>query len=230
MWQFISKLGPKALTILIVVALILVAGVIVYAVSAGHPVNFFGLKIGQPNQELQSEIDDLQSKVRVLRKELDERPTQEQVDRLKAEIAKALTPADLPDVWDTGIAKEEVVNNIREMMKSTVDYRELQGSPDFVFLRLEREISKSGGSINTNVGSGYDREVFQLIQSALQAINAFEGNLDGDQVSTNKTLERFQKAYNRKVPEERRLKPLGFFGRRTLYIIRDQYWQIIEES
>ncbi|MFQ6023319.1 MAG: hypothetical protein ACE5NW_11405 [Acidiferrobacterales bacterium] len=230
MWQFVSKLGPKTLTILIAIALILVAAVITYAISVGHPVNFFGLYIGQANQELHSEIAVMKSQIRVLRKKLDERPTQEDVNKLKAEIANALISSDLPGVWDAAMSKDQVENTIKAMKKSTDEYDEFKGSSDFVFLRLEREISKSGGAINTKIAEGYDREVFQLIQSALQAINAFRGNLDGEQVSTNRALEVFQREYNQKVSEELQLKPRGFFGRRTLYIIRDQYWKIIEES
>lgn len=223
MWQLISKLGPRALSVLIVIALLLLAGVIGYAVSVGHPVNFFGLQIGQSNEDLAAKISELQAR-------LNERPTHEQLNELKSQIVKALTPSDLPGIWDPTLSKEEAKSRIIEIKERAASYNELAGGADFVFLKLEREIANSGGAINTNAGTGNEVEVFQLIQSALQSIDAFQGNPNGAQVLTNRSLREFQEAYNAQVPEKRRLKPLGFFGWRTLSVIREEYWKIIQKS
>lgn len=105
------------------------------------------------------------------------------------------------------------------------------GSIEVLFLRLERQIANAGGSINTNINANSEQETFQLIQAVLQSINAFDGVPDGNQASTNRALVAFQQAYNDDdAPRKLELKPLGFFGRRTLPIIGDEYWRIIRES
>jgi hypothetical protein len=157
-------------------------------------VEFFGLSIGQSNEELVSEIGDL-------KKQLRERPTVAEMEKLKIEIAKSLTPPDLPGIWSPGASKEDMIQKIQEVKKNADDYRELSGSIEVLFLRLERQIANSGGSINTNINA-----------------------------NTNRALVAFQQAYNDDARRKLELKPLGFFGRRTLSIIRDEYWRIIRES
>ena len=222
-WRLISTIGPKGLTLVVIMAAVLVATVIAYAVSAGHPVEFFGLSIGQSNEELVSEIGGF-------KKQLRERPTVAEMEELKNEIAKSLTPSDLPGIWGPGASKKDMIHKIQELKKNADDYRELSVSIEVLFLRLERQIANSGGSINTNIYANSEQETFQLIQAVLQSINAFDGVLDGNQASTNRTLVAFQQAYNDDAPRKLELKPLGFFGRRTLSIIRDEYWRIIRES
>lgn len=244
MWQLISKLGPKTVAVLTAMGLVLVASVIVYALYAGHAVSFLGLSIDESNKELESEISalrktlaerqalekELELQIVDLKRKLKERSTDEEVAKLKTQLAKALTPVDLPGIWDAGMSRDEAVARVKAMKKSTDDYEKLAGSPDFVFLQLEREISNSGGAINTNIANDNERDVFRLIQTALQFIDAFQGSPDGAQGPANRALEAFQKGYNAQVPKERELRPLGFFGRRTLSIIRDRYWKIIRES
>lgn len=222
-WRVISRIGPKGLILVVIMAAVLVAAVITYAVSAGHPVEFFGLSIGQSNEELVSEIDDL-------KKQLRERPTVAEMEKLKIEIAKSLIPSDLPGIWSPGASKGDMIHKIQELKKNADDYRELSGSIEVLFLRLEQQIANSGGSINTNINAHSEQETFQLIQAVLQSINAFDGVPDGSQASTNRALVAFQQAYNDDAPRKLELKPLGFFGRRTLSIIRDEYWRIIRES
>lgn len=244
MWQLIGKLGPRTLAVLTATALLLMTGVIVYAVRSGHPVSVFGLSIDPSNAQLQAEVSvlrkrleqcavpnqELELQIRDLAQELEKRPTMEELGELKSQIAKALTPADLPGIWDAGMSKDDILARLRAMKKSTDDYQRLEGSPDFVFLQLEREISNSGGAVNTNIADESARDVFRLIQTALQFIDAFQGSPDGTQASTNRALEEFQKTHNAKLPKEQQLKPLGFFGRRTLALIRNKYWKIIQKS
>ncbi|MDH3670680.1 MAG: hypothetical protein OES46_05880 [Gammaproteobacteria bacterium] len=244
MWQLIGKLGPRALVALTATALLLMTGVILYAVRSGHPVSVFGLSIDPSNAELQAEVSalrkrleqraapnqELELQINDLTRKLEERPTMEELDELKSQIAQALTPSDLPGIWDAGMSKDDILTRLRVMKKSIDDYQRLEGSPDFVFLKLEREISNSGGAVNTNIAGENERDVFRLIQTALQFIDAFQGNPDGTQASTNRALEEFQQAHNAKLPKEQQLKPLGFFGRRTLTLIRNKYWKIIQKS
>ena len=244
MWQLIGKLGPRALAVLTVTALLLMTGVILYAVRSGHPVNVFGLSIDSSNADLQAEATtlrkrleqcttpnpELELQISDLTRKLEERPTAQDMDKLNAQIAQALTPTDLAGIWDAGMSKDDILARLRVMKKSTDDYQKLEGSPDFVFLKLEREISNSGGAVNTNIAGESARDVFRLIQTALQFIDAFQGNPDGTQASTNRALEEFQKAHNAGLPKEQQLKPLGFFGRRTLALIRNKYWKIIQKS
>lgn len=244
MWQLIGKLGPRTLAVLTATALLLMTGVILYAVRSGHPVSIFGLSIDPSNAELQAEVSvlrerleqcavpnqELELKISDLIRKLAERPTAQDMDELKAQIAQALTPTDLPGIWNAGMSKDDILARLRVMKKSTDDYQRLEGSPDFVFLKLERGISNSGGAVNTNIAGESARDVFRLIQTALQFIDAFQGNPDGSQASTNRALEEFQKAHNAKLPKEQQLKPLGFFGRRTLALIRNRYWKIIQKS
>ncbi len=222
-WRLISRIGPKGLTFLVFIAGFLLAAVIAYAVYADRPVDFFGLSIGQSNQELVVENDDL-------KKQLRERPTVADIEELKAEVAKALTTSDLPGIWSPAASKQDVVKKIQELKRIADDYEGLAGSIDLLFLQLEREIASSGGSINTNIDVNNNQKTFQLIQTVLQSINAFEGVPDGEQRSMNRALVAFQQAYNEDAPKKLELKPLGFFGRRTLSIIRDKYWRIIRES
>lgn len=244
MWQLIGKLGPRTLAVLIATALLLMTGVILYAVRSGHPVSVFGLSIDPSKAELQTEVSVLRKKleqcavprqelelqIRDLARELEARPTIEALGALKSQIAQALTPADLPGIWDGPMSKDDILVRLRMMKKRTDDYQRLEGSPDFVFLKLEREISISGGAVNTNIAGESARDVFRLIQTALQFIDAFQGSPDGMQASTNRALEEFQTAHNAKLPKEQQLKPLGFFGRRTLALIRNNYWKIIQKS
>lgn len=244
MWQLIGKLGPRTLAVLTATALLLMTGVILYAVRSGHPVSIFGLSIDPSNAELQAEVSvlrerleqcavpnqELELKISDLIRKLAERPTAQDMDELKAQIAQALTPTDLPGIWNAGMSRDDILARLRVMKKSTDDYQRLEGSPDFVFLKLERGISNSGGAVNTNIAGESARDVFRLIQTALQFIDAFQGNPDGSQASTNRALEEFQKAHNAKLPKEQQLKPLGFFGRRTLALIRNRYWKIIQKS
>lgn len=228
----------------IATALLLMTGVILYAVRSGHPVSVFGLSIDPSNAELQAEVSvlrerleqcavpnqELELQISDLIRKLEKRPTAQDMDELKAQIARALTPTDLPGIWNAGMSKDDILARLRVMKKSTDDYQRLEGSPDFVFLKLEREISNSGGAVNTNIAGESARDVFRLIQTALQFIDAFQGNPDGSQASTNRALEGLQKAHNAKLPKEQQLKPLGFFGRRTLALIRNRYWKIIQKS
>lgn len=229
---------------LIVTGLLLVTVVMVYAVRSGHPVSVLGLRIAPSNAALQAEVDvlrkrleqrttpnqELELKVSDLTRKLEERPTAEDMNKLKARITQALTPTDLPGIWDAGMSKDDILARLRVMKKSTDDYQRLEGSPDFVFLQLEREISNSGGAINTNIAGESAGDVFRLIQMALQFIDAFQGSPDGTQASTNRALEEFQKSHNAGLPKDQQLKPLGFFGRRTLALIRNKYWKIIQKS
>ncbi len=118
------------------------------------------------------------------------------------------------------MSKTEVVATIRELKESKQEYEQFATSIEFMFLRLEREIEQAGGFINTNVSTGNEKERLRLVQAALRSINAFDGAIDGEQRSTNAALVAFQNAYNAEVSEELKLRPLGYFGRRTLSLIR----------
>ena len=244
MWQLIGKLGPRTLAVLTATVLLLMTGVILYAVRSGHPVSVFGLSIDPPNVALQAEVSALRKRLEQcaapnqeldlqisdLTRRLEQRPTIAELGELKSQIAQALTATDLAGIWDAGMSKGDILARLRVMKKSADDYQRLEGSPDFVFLKLEREISNSGGAVNTNVAGESARDVFRLIQTVLQFIDAFQGSPDGSQASTNRALEEFQKVHNEKLPKEQQLKPLGFFGRRTLALIRNKYWKIIQKS
>lgn len=208
----------------------LLAAVIVYAIYSGHYLSFFGLSIGQTDQSLFTQIEELE-------RELAERPTREELESLRGdvakaqdEVAKALVPSDLPALWGGGASKTQVIEKIKAMSKTADAYDAVTQSMDFVFVELERAIARSGGYINTNEGGGTEQEVLRFIQTALRSINAFEGTPDGEQSSTNRALEAFQANYNLGLAEGMQLRPLGFFGPRTLSILRERYWRSAQET
>ena len=202
------------------------AASIIYAVYSGHYISFFGVSIGQTDRSLLVRIETLEQ-------ELAKRPTRDEVKRLKtdaekakAEAVNALVPSDLPDLWEPRESKAQIIEKITAMSKMADVYNEVTQSMEFVFVELEHVITRSGGYINTNEGTESGPKVLRLIQTALASIDAFEGTPDGDQSSTNKALEAFQATYNAGLsPDEIQLRPLGFFGPRTLSIMRDRYWR-----
>ncbi len=202
------------------------AASIIYAVYSGHYISFFGVSIGQTDRSLLVRIETLEQ-------ELAKRPTRDEVKRLKtdaekakAEAVNALVPSDLPDLWEPRESKAQIIGKITAMSKMADAYNEVTQSMEFVFVELEHVITRSGGYINTNEGTESGPKFLRLIQTALASIDAFEGTPDGDQSSTNKALEAFQATYNAGLsPDEIQLRPLGFFGPRTLSIMRDRYWR-----
>ena len=103
MWQLIGKLGPRTLAVLTATVLLLMTGVILYAVRSGHPVSVFGLSIDPPNVALQAEVSALRKRLEQcaapnqeldlpisdLTRRLEQRPTIAELGELKSQIGRS---------------------------------------------------------------------------------------------------------------------------------------------
>ena len=125
-----------------------------------------------------------------------------------------------PKYFDNKPNKEQLLDVIRKLISKAEETENLKQIIYYKIAMAEVMIPKYGTSINTKIRDKDMVEVYKNIQTALKAINFYDGDIDGDQEKTNKAVENFQANYNKEfrrdiIPKDE----LGYFGFYTCFAI-----------
>jgi len=200
----IHKLTPRFIAIIFIIMIFLLTIVIIFAVHQGADVNLFGIRIMAKSNGTQPKdpapimsadkfIDTLPFKLRDTpentRRKIEEeiRLSNEKSEKI-AELERKVedlekTLADTADKLDLAIEERTELQNI------------LDKSKDKFFswiMRLEEEMAKWDGSINTEIRIEEKAEVFRLIQELLRRIGFYQGEVDGDPIQVREALRAYK--------------------------------------
>jgi hypothetical protein len=117
----------------------------------------------------------------------------------------------------------QALERLRAMVQTERRMIDLESNFYYRLFLLEREIRKYGDFIATHIDRPERIGAYMLIQSVLEDLEFYEGEIDGDQGATAQALVRFQSDYNGLVEKAQRLTPLGYLGYRTLEALRSRY-------
>lgn len=143
----------------------------------------------------------------------------------QSELAESLKASDLylmnGDVFEAGFSKPEIVEAIRRLLgdRSKLEDHKTHYLFD-VYLMQRILLERPRHNINTRTNE--NDEAYPVIQRMLRGLNKYVGPIDGNRVSTNQALERFQKELNTYTAGFISEENYGIFGNRTLQAIINQ--------
>jgi hypothetical protein len=127
--------------------------------------------------------------------------------------------------FPAGMTKDSALLQIRRLLETEEEVR--KNRLHFAYTLFEIEKQMQGKNINLRLENTADRETYRSIQRALQGLERYNGELNGDRQATYQAVVRFQQWLNQVNSHEGGpyIKPanFGIFGTRTLEAIRTQY-------
>lgn len=205
----IRKLKPQSIDRLIWLLLILFFVILLLAVQNGKRISFWGITI---------------------------EPSSHDSARSFSPKGPMISASELSMIsgkhFDSKLSKDQIIDNIKELVKKLKDIESLESNFYFKLVKLELLIPKYGKYIDTKISvKDTDRkEAYERIQSILQDIGFYKGSIDGDQQSTYNTLRDFQMEYNRRAKKQiLSSEDFGIFGYGTLEAIRSTYRLIVKQ-
>lgn len=194
----LARLTPRIIGLILGAAILALTGIIVLAIFKGAEVDLFGIRINarasasapQPTGTMTAEqfIASLPAELR---------GTVEDARRnIEAVIAQSRQKsARLDDLERRVLDLEQKLSRVtaeKAALEQTID-----DSQDKFFSqiqRLDREITRWEGSINTNVRVEEKTEIFRLIQQLLRRIGHYDGPIDADPARARAALVAYKQA------------------------------------
>ena len=179
--SFLNTLPPKIIGLIIIVALLLVSVILVIGVVKGQKVTIYPPKIEPPGQDKNSVSAP------------DLFPLSEKYFKSKSD-------------------KEEIIKAIIQLIDKAKELEYLEPNLYYKITIAQIMIQKLGGNtIDTSISDKDRIGAYKNIQASLKAIGFYEGEINGDQGPTNKSLKKFQDRYN-KIVAQRDIIPPGEYG------------------
>lgn len=194
----LAKLTPRIVALVLIAAIVALAGVVVLAIFKGAEVDLLGFKVNARGTEAapaapkkvsaEDFIATLPTRVRGSPKD-----ARQNIDaELSASDKKSTTIAALEE---RVAALEQTVRRLTQEkanLQATVE----KSRDKFLNLiqRLEDERARWEGSINTNIRVEEKSEVFRLLQQLLQRIGYYDGPIDADPARTREALKKYKQA------------------------------------
>jgi hypothetical protein len=179
----INKLPPKILFSVIIVGILAIAVMVLIAVQQGREVNLWVLNIGAS-------------------------ASSPDTNSVSASDLNKLSGKYFESKYD----KEQLINVIRQLIDKANDLENFGPNLYYKIAMAQIMIQRLGqNSIDTRITDKDQNEAYKKIQVSLKAIGFYEGEINGDQGSTNRAVTKFQERYN-KVVAKRDIIPPGEFG------------------
>ena len=199
----IGRLTPRLIATILLIAILLLAFVIIFAVYQGAEVDFFGFKISNRDQFSSKEpkivmtADDFINTLPYRIRDTPEITRQKIEEELSWSDDKSTR---IKELEGRVIDLEKDLNQIRDKLNSEIkEKNELQialdKSKDKFFSRvmhMEEEMSKWEGSINLEIRVQEKTEVFRLIQELLRRIGYYQGEIDAEPKRAREALRAYK--------------------------------------
>jgi len=204
--KLLTRLTPRLIGVILVIAIVVTAGVMVIAVFNGAEIDFFGFRInarpqvenpgtGTTVMSVDQFIAMLPSRVRG--------PAEDSRSKIDSELyqsdQKSIKIRELEEIVSK--AEDEFKNINDELNKLTAEIDRLRALSErskdkFLnwIMLLEEEMVRWDGSINTEIRVGEKTEVFRLIQILLRRLGYFNGDIDADPIRSREALVDYKKS------------------------------------
>jgi hypothetical protein len=215
----LDKIGARILGIALIAGLVLLGATTAYAVLSGRSVDFWGLRIGEGASSTKKGAGEAAAGKPACEEEVVR--LQKRAEEAERRLGAAITRGDIPALWPVGKAKSDVLPILLNANSSSAECDD-DDTFDCLYAKIENHIGKEGGFIDVRHTS---QDVVKMVQKALQSIDAFDGNIDGDGTTAWSALLKFQRSKgirsNDDVYE-------GKFGIKTLSKIRNIHKKIVD--
>lgn len=228
--KVLSKLTPRIIAILLTVVVFAFVVVILIAINKGAEINFWGFEIspkgkvdhhsasdvagGMTAQEFVATLPiDVQGSVEESRKKIATKigTLEERVEAIENELTE--TKKQLAQVLEEKTNLQRIIEEKEDRFLNKI-------------IRLEDEITRWEGSINTSVKVDEKQEVFRLVQQLLRRIGYYVGPIDADPIRTREALSKYKQDKGFKDEEL-----LTHVTRQTvIFMVRDYAETLLKES
>lgn len=214
--KVLSKLTPRIIAIVLIAVVLAFTVVISIALNKGAGINFWGVKISSKDSGG------------------DKTTVGEVVGGMTAQEFIATLPSDLRGTVDESGMK--IATTLKESKQKSEEIESLKKQIDAIgnkedkflnrILRLEDEIARWEGSINTSIKVDEKEDVFRLVQQLLRRIGYYDGPIDADPFRTQETLKNYKLDKGFKDVEL-----LTHVTRQTvIFMVRDYAETLLKES
>lgn len=214
----IRKLTPKLFVIILITGLSLATFVLALTLYQGGIIqtSLFKLDTAGSRRAL---VQNLERENERLRRELEP-----EGDLASAQFTEtAISLQQFNEILGENLDLSQVAPRLRELVQSERQKMELESNFYYKLFLLELQIKGYGNFINTHIDKPEHTSTYRMIQSVLEDLGFYDGEIDGDQESTALALVTFQVEHNEHVEEGQKLSPLGYFGFRTMEALRSRY-------
>jgi DNA repair exonuclease SbcCD ATPase subunit len=227
----INKLTPRLIAVLVIAAIIALTAVLSYAVYKNKSVSFWGVAIGENenNDGSPNQIAELNAKISGL--ETNKDSLDQQVAELNAKISgletnKVSLDQQVEELNKRSREFKSLVDDFPFDLKSFVDDSK-ENFPLKLSL-LEYKIYKLDKSINPTRDNKKIKVIYKIIQDVFKEIGSYQHSIDGKPISTHLAIKTYQEDYNEKYREEGEDDyfpdhQLGYFGLKTVDSLRRIY-------
>jgi hypothetical protein len=203
--KLLTRLTPRLIGVILVIAIVVTAGVMVIAVFSDAEIDFFGFRI---NARPQAENPGTGTTVMSADQFIAMLPgrvrgaVEDSRNKIESELyqsdQKSIRIRELEEIVSK--AEDEFKNINEELNKLTLEIdrlRALSEKSKDKFLNwimlLEEELVRWDGSINTEIRVEEKTEVFRLIQILLRRLGYFSGDIDADPIRSRDALVDYKK-------------------------------------
>jgi uncharacterized coiled-coil protein SlyX len=194
----LAKLTPRIVALILMAAIVSLAGLVILAIFKGAEVDLLGFKVNargtQPPAGVVTKVtaEDFIARLPTRVRGSPEEAKQKIDAELGASDKKSTTIATLEE---RVAALEQTVRRLTEE-KDNLQQTVEKSRDKFLNLiqRLEDERTRWEGSINTNIRVEEKSEVFRLLQQLLQRIGYYDGPIDADPPRTREALKKYKQA------------------------------------
>jgi hypothetical protein len=220
--SLLDKVSSRVVGAILMVGIVVLAATTGYAVFSGRSVDFWGLKIGEGTDKGDKTTIEGSARTKQSAACEDELANERKRTReAERRLAEAITRADLPQKWRDGMGKSDVLPILSADGGESCDDDD---TLECLYAKIENRIGKSGGFIDVKHAKN---DIVKMVQKALQSVDAFEGDIDGDGTHAWSALLTFQRRKGIRSNEDAFE---GKFGTKTLARIRKLHDQIVHEA
>jgi len=214
----IRKLTPRLFVFVLITGLSMATLVLALTLYQGGIIQTSLFKLDTAGSH-RAQIQKLESENERLKAELESRNPESSFQQVETAMSLLQFNEILGEELDTS----QAISRLRELVQNERQRIELESNFYYKLFLLEQEIRGYGDFISTHINKPEHTTTYRLIQSVLEDLGFYKGEIDGDQESTALALITFQVEYNGLVQEDQRLSPLGYFGFRTMDALRSRY-------
>ncbi len=193
----LARLTPRIIGLILGAAILALTGIIVLAIFKGAEVDLFGIRINARASSAPQPTGTMTAEQFIASLPAELRGTVEDARRnIEAGIAQSRQKsARLDDLERRVLDLEQKLSRVtaeKAALEQTID--DSQEKFFSQIQRLDREITRWEGSINTNVRVEEKTEIFRLIQQLLRRIGHYDGPIDADPARARVALVAYKQA------------------------------------
>lgn len=175
--KVLSKLTPRIIAIVLIVVILAFVFVILIAVNKGADIDFWGFEISPEGKIDQTTAQEVVGLNESKQKSTKIDTLEERIEAIKNRLAK--TEKQLAQVREEKIDLQRLIEEKEDKYLNRI-------------IRLEDEITRWEGSINTSVKVDEKKDVFRLVQQLLRRIGYYDGPMDADPFRTQEALSNYK--------------------------------------